>query len=53
MPVDEPTAEYDVTCATDGCVNTGIVIRVIATATDPMIICGPCGQQITDITPAE
>jgi hypothetical protein len=37
---------YTVTCHVDKCENNGIGIELI----DPMntVICGPCGQEITD-----
>jgi len=46
------------TCHTDGCVNNGIPLDVITSFTDPDtgetvtvggVVCGPCGQPITDI----
>ena len=44
-------ANYIVTCGTGGCMNEGIPIPVVATATDPTVICGPCGQTITSVVP--
>jgi hypothetical protein len=44
-------AEYDVTCHTAGCENTGITIRVNAVADTPYVVCGPCGIQIEDVIP--
>jgi hypothetical protein len=50
-----------VTCHTDGCANNGIPIELDLTYTDPDtgetvtvggVICGPCGQPITDIEEA-
>lgn len=45
-------------CHTDGCPNAGIPIQYDATFTDDdgetrnvdLIVCGPCGQEITDVT---
>lgn len=42
-------AEYVVTCATEGCTNEGISIKVTADATDPNFNCGPCGREIEDV----
>ena len=47
-----PQASYAVTCTTSGCENEGISILVTADAADPSVQCGPCGQAITNITPA-
>lgn len=50
------------TCHTEGCGNAGIPIEVELTATDPVtgetytvgsVVCGACGQQITDIQEEE
>jgi ribosomal protein S27E len=37
---------FNVTCHTDGCENAGIPILFIDPA--DTVICGPCGQEITD-----
>ena len=37
---------YICTCHTDGCENNGIGIEILDPA--DMVICGPCGQEITD-----
>jgi hypothetical protein len=51
-----------VTCHTDGCPNADIPITIDLTHTDPdtgafetvgSVICGPCGQPITDIVTEE
>jgi hypothetical protein len=48
-----------VTCHTDGCTSQGVPIPMELSYTDPTsgteitvatVICGACGQQITDIT---
>lgn len=36
------------TCTTDGCANRGLAISVI-TDEEATIVCGPCGNQVTDI----
>lgn len=43
--------DYTATCHTEGCENENIAIVVPAAATDPNVICGPCGNQITDLVP--
>ena len=50
--INTPIASYIATCTTVGCENADIPIQVTADATDPTVICGPCGQPITNITPA-
>ena len=45
------TAQFDVTCHTNGCGNQDIVLRVIASKTDPFVVCGACETQVTDVTP--
>ena len=41
--------EHTVTCHTEKCENEDIEITVVDPGT--VILCGPCGQQITDIVP--
>ncbi|QCG77280.1 hypothetical protein SEA_TUKTUK_19 [Microbacterium phage TukTuk] len=43
---------WDATCRTDGCENADITFRVPAHPETPMILCGPCGTLITDLTPS-
>ena len=38
---------YIVTCHTTGCENENIAIQFVDPA--DTVICGPCGQEITDI----
>lgn len=39
------------TCHTLECGNAGHALVVdVAAGADPVVICGPCGQQITDVT---
>lgn len=42
-----------VVCHTEGCENEDITIEVLADAQSPVVICGPCGQEITDVTPQD
>ncbi|QDH93437.1 hypothetical protein PBI_ARROYO_20 [Microbacterium phage Arroyo] len=44
----DPVA-WNVTCHTDGCENAGIPILILATQDPPLVVCGPCGAQITDL----
>jgi|GEM_PF-3730626 len=48
-----PQAAYTATCVTPGCENETILIKITADAENPRVQCGPCGQMITDIVPAE
>ncbi len=41
--------EADVVCHTDFCMNSEITIRVLVDSVDLYVICGPCGNTITDI----
>jgi hypothetical protein len=45
-----PMALYDVSCATSGCENASIVLRVPAAQDTPTVVCGACMQQIADMT---
>jgi len=47
-----PQAAYTATCVTAGCENENIRIPITAAAESPNVQCGPCGQMITNITPA-
>jgi hypothetical protein len=47
----EPMIEYNVTCHTDNCVNSGHTILVVAIAEDTFFQCGPCGNEIEDVVP--
>lgn len=42
-------APYRVTCHTEECPNRDVAIDVGGSLEDPYVICGPCGQLITDI----
>ena len=45
--------EYTATCHTEGCGNAGTPIEMVwADEYGPpgTVVCGPCGQQITDLT---
>lgn len=41
---------YYATCETEGCMNAGIKLEILAPSIDPFVICGPCSQQITKVT---
>lgn len=43
------------TCQTGGCGNAGhaLAVSVLEGDPDPSVICGPCGQPITDLKPAD
>lgn len=49
---EEPTFRLvTVTCETDGCANAGHAIPLhVADEPNPAVVCGVCGQPITDIT---
>lgn len=40
---------YEVTCHTENCENGEITIPVISPDMDFNVVCGVCGQEITDI----
>ena len=42
-------SEFIVKCLTANCENANIAISVIADDQTPIIICGVCGIQITDV----
>lgn len=41
--------QYLVTCSSSGCENENIQIEIQAEDDTPIVICGPCSNQITDI----
>lgn len=44
------TREAVVTCHTDGCPNAEHAISLdIPDVTEPQVVCGPCGNTISDI----
>jgi ribosomal protein S27E len=49
--MDITDAEFDVMCHTPDCGNTTILIRVLADAENPTVMCGVCSTIITDVTP--
>lgn len=49
--MDEETAQFNVACHVTGCENVDILLRVTASASAPLVICGPCGTAITDVVP--
>lgn len=48
---NEQIFNFDVTCHTEGCENENIVIDIQTPEEQPIVICGPCGIEITDIAP--
>jgi hypothetical protein len=44
-------AKFDVMCQTVDCGNAGILIRVLADAENPTVMCGVCSVIITGVTP--
>lgn len=48
--MDEETAQFDVACHVAGCENDGIVIAVTAPLIDPIVVCGPCGTLINQVS---
>ncbi|QNJ56178.1 hypothetical protein QDW36_gp19 [Microbacterium phage Avocadoman] len=44
---------WDATCRTPGCDNENITLRVPADPELPLVFCGPCGAQITDLLTTE
>lgn len=50
---EELLALYDTHCATEGCPNGEFTIRVPAGVNNPVVICGGCGQLITDCVAIE
>lgn len=46
---DDDLTLSTVICHTDGCENAGVPITLPVA---DVVVCGPCGQTITDITPA-
>jgi hypothetical protein len=45
-------ADYVATCHTKKCINEDIPITIASDANSPLIVCGPCGQYISDIVSA-
>jgi len=50
---EQPLSTYRVTCRTPDCHNEGATITVPGDPIEPYVVCGPCGQQITDVQPVE
>lgn len=50
-PSNIPTVDATVTCRTGGCINQDVPLDVPIAEENPHVICGPCGNQITDIIP--
>ena len=51
-PEDPETTEIWATCRTEGCGSNGIPIHIVGKPPFS-IICGPCGQPVTDISYTE
>ena len=47
-----PMAAYLVTCETPTCENVGVTLEVSATAENPLVMCGPCGNPLDPIPAA-
>ena len=47
----QPVLQFNVACHTEGCENLDIVIEIPSYDQEPTVICGPCGNVITDIKP--
>lgn len=43
--------KFSVICHTENCENAEIPIEIEVEETDPIVICGVCSVQISDITP--
>jgi hypothetical protein len=41
--------EYEAVCNTENCYNKNVVIKIKSHPTEPIIICGPCGNLINNI----
>lgn len=48
---NEQIFSFDVTCHNDECQSAEIVITIETPEEEPIVICGPCGVEITDIVP--
>lgn len=42
-------AKFNVMCETDQCANFGLTINVIGDKNNPSVICGSCGQNISNV----
>lgn len=49
MTDDPELTPEQVTCRTEGCTNANIPLTILAGA---VVVCGVCGEEITDRTPA-
>ena len=45
----QPILKFNVTCHTENCENAEIGIEIPSYDEQPIVICGPCAQPITDI----
>ena len=44
-------AKFDATCHTENCGNAEATISIDAIADEPNVVCGVCGNKITDVQP--
>lgn len=42
--------KFEVVCHTNGCENGELAIVIDTPDEVPVVMCGPCGQEITDVT---
>jgi hypothetical protein len=42
-------SEYNVTCRTENCGNSGFTIEVSAPDENPVVVCGVCANKITEV----
>ena len=42
--------KYVVVCHTSGCENDNLPIEIESEDTPPIVVCGACGIEVTDIT---
>ncbi|MGM7422784.1 hypothetical protein [Cellulosimicrobium sp. CpK407] len=46
---DEDRITWIVTCRTPGCENADQPVHVLAPEHEPHVVCGPCGNEITNL----
>jgi hypothetical protein len=52
IDVTEPAEVVTVTCHTEGCGNAEVAIDISRLDDTIPVVCGPCGQPITDVSTA-
>ena len=50
MQIESNQGPYAAVCHTAGCLNENEAVEALADVDQQNVSCGPCGQQITDIT---